>query len=129
MSDFGFRYAAWITALMLALAMLFAWSGGRLLGASVARKRGKSLELEPALVSSKLNAYLALLALLLGFTFSMSLTRHDRRQSMVVADSNAISNFYTCANLLQEPLRTNLLTIIHDYAQLHLQMAKQQFKP
>jgi hypothetical protein len=129
MDDIVFRFAAWITALALALAMLFAWSGGRLLGRSVAGKRGKTLELEPALVSSKLNTYLALLGLLLGFTFSMSLTRHERRQSMVVADSNAISDFYACASLVKEPVRTNLLAAIREYARLHIQMARQTFDP
>jgi hypothetical protein len=63
---------------------------------------------------------------LLGFTFSMSLSRHEARILMVVADSNAIGDFYTCATLLKEPVRTELQTVVRQYAQLHLNMARQR---
>jgi hypothetical protein len=71
-------------------------------------------------------AYLALLSLLLWFTFSMSLSKHERRMSMVVADSNSIGDFYTCAGLLTEPIRTKLRTVVRQYAVLHLNMARQR---
>jgi hypothetical protein len=63
------------------------------------------------------DAALALLGLLLAFTFSLSLARHDQRRDMVITESNAIGNFYTCASLLQEPHRPRLQTVIHEYAQ------------
>jgi hypothetical protein len=77
-------------------------------------------------VSSKLGASLTLLSLLLGFTFSMSLSRHERRMLMVLADSNAIGDFYTGASLLKEPVRTKLQSVVRQYAELHLQMARQR---
>jgi hypothetical protein len=46
---------------------------------------------------------MALLGLLLAFTFAMALGRHDSRRTAVVADSNAIGDFYTCASLLKDP--------------------------
>jgi len=70
------------------------------------------------------DASLALLGLLLGFTFSMAIVKHDQRRLMVVADSNAIGDFYTCATLLKEPVRTRLQTVIRDYAQLRLDLAR-----
>ncbi|MGH7935221.1 MAG: hypothetical protein ACREQN_18925 [Candidatus Binataceae bacterium] len=63
-----------------------------------------------------------LLGLLLAFTFGMSILKHDNRRTMLAADSNAIGDFYTCATLLKEPLRTKLRTFIRDYAELRLQV-------
>jgi len=59
-----------------------------------------------------------------AFTFGMSIERHDRRRLMVVADSNAIGDFYTCAALLNEPTRTKLQAVIQQYAQLRLALAR-----
>ena len=55
---------------------------------------------------------MALLGLLLAFTFAMALNWHDSRHGAVVADSNAIADFYTCATLLTEPIRPKLQAVI-----------------
>jgi hypothetical protein len=70
------------------------------------------------------DAALALLGLLLAFTFSLSLSRHDQRRAMIVAESNAIGDFYTCASLLNEPTRSPLQNLIREYAQQKLDLAK-----
>jgi len=49
-------------------------------------------------------ALLGILALLLGFTFSLSLNRHDTRSIVVVKESNAIGTAYLRAGLLPEPV-------------------------
>ena len=46
----------------------------------------------------------------------MSLGKHDQRRGMVVTDSNAIGDFYTCATLIDEPNRTALQGVIREYA-------------
>ena len=46
--------------------------------------------------------------MLLAFSFSMSLVKHEQRRQMVVTDSNAIGDFYTCVSLLKEPQREKL---------------------
>jgi hypothetical protein len=43
---------------------------------------------------------------------------------MVIRDSNAIRDFYTCASLLNEPLRSKLQNVIRDYAALRLEAAR-----
>src|SRR5215831_13973814 len=73
-------------------------------------------------------ASLAILGLLLAFTFAMSLGRHDQRRLMVVAESNAIGDFYTCATLLKEPHRSGLQTVLRDYTR-HELAALSQFLP
>ncbi len=92
--------------------MFAAWAFGRW--------HGRRLRVGPGEmpVSKFEDASLALLGLLLGFTFSMAIAKHDQRRLMVVADSNAIGDFDTCANLLKEPVRTKLRIVIHDYTNL-----------
>ena len=51
------------------------------------------------------------LGLLLAFTLAMALGRHDDRRLTVVAESNAIGDFYSCASLLKEPHRTALQSV------------------
>jgi len=109
---------SWLVALALGLAMLAAWELGRWHGR---RLRIKSGEVP---VSKFEDASLALLGLLLGFTFSMAIVKHDQRRLMVVADSNAIGDFYTCASLQKEPVRTKLQAVIRDYTRLRLEMSR-----
>jgi hypothetical protein len=103
-------------ALLLALAMLAAWGVGWLIGRKHSREDCPSLEFKFDDVS------LALLGLLLAFTFAMSLGKHDQRRTMGISDSNAIGDFCTCASLLKDPVRTELQTAIYRYA-------KHRFEP
>jgi hypothetical protein len=107
---------SWLIALALAPAMFAAWQFGRWHGR---RLRAESGEVP---VSKFEDASLALLGLLLGFTFSMAIVKHDQRRLMVVADSNAIGDFYTCASLLNEPVRTKLQGVLHSYTRLRLEL-------
>jgi hypothetical protein len=70
------------------------------------------------------DASMALLGLLLAFTFSMAMVRHDQRRLAVVAESNAIGDFNTCVTLLREPKRSDLQIVIRDYAHLQLDMLR-----
>ncbi len=122
MSDIFVRYDAWLMGLALALAMIGAW----LFGLWIGRRRRERRESPP---SPKFDeAILTLLSLLLSFTFGMSIIKHDNRRTMVVADSNAIGDFYTCASLLKEPVRTKLQVLIRDYAEIRLDTAREQLK-
>jgi hypothetical protein len=107
---------AWLAAVVLATAMLVAWCTGYW----HARRRPPNADPPGTKVA---DASLALLGLLLAFTFSMSLSKHDERRSAVLAESNAIGDFYTCASLLKEPVRTRLQAIIRDYVQLRIDAA------
>ena len=113
---------AWAIASIVAVAMVAGWLAGRW--------RGRTLRVasqgRPA-VSRFMDASLAVLGLLLAFTFSLALSKHDQRRLMVVADSNAIGDFYTCATLLKEPVRTKLRTVIRDYAALRVDLSKRAY--
>jgi hypothetical protein len=105
-----------LVASALGLAMFAAWAFGRWHGQRLRVGTGD------VPVSKFEDASLALLGLLLGFTFSMAIAKHDQRRLMVVADSNAIGDFYTCASLLKEPLRTKLQTVIREYTKLRSEL-------
>jgi hypothetical protein len=113
---------AWIVASLAVFAMAVSWLAGR--------SRGRRLREESqgqAAMSKFEDASLALLGLLLAFTFSMALGKHDQRRAMVVADGNAIGDFYTCASLLKEPIRTKLRRVIHDYTSLRVELSRHRY--
>jgi len=105
---------AWETALVYCLAMLAFWYLGQWSGHRFPPDTGQ----DPGMKYTE--ASLAILGLLLAFTFAMSLGRHDHRRLMVVDESNAIGDFYTCATLLKEPERSALQTVIREYTQNEL---------
>ena len=106
-----------IVALALGVAMLAAWQIGRHMG-----RRGRGMD---GIKPSKFDdASIALLGLLLAFSFGTSIAKHDQRQLAMVADANAIGDFYACATLLKDPSRTKLQTVIRQYAQLRLDLAR-----
>ncbi|MBX3437831.1 MAG: hypothetical protein KF861_10095 [Planctomycetaceae bacterium] len=107
-----------ITATALAMAMCICWSA--------AWWRGRTLRLRGQGISAaKLtDAILALLGLLLAFTFSMSLMKHEQRRQMSVVDSNAIGDFHTCAMMLDDPVRAELHAVIREYVQHRLAVSQ-----
>jgi hypothetical protein len=114
MEEILVRQSAWQIALVLAVLMLVAWRVGLRMG-NVLRDRNRR-----ARWSKFDDASLALLGLLVAFTFGMSISRHDDRRLMVIRDSNAIGDFYTCASLLDDPVRSQLQTLIREYTELRL---------
>jgi hypothetical protein len=110
---------AWMGALAFALGMLAFWAIGWRRGLRMPVEAGD----DPG--TKFTDASMAILGLLLAFTFSMSLGRHDQRRAAVVADSNAIGDFYTCATLLKEPSRSKLQAVIKEYARHRLDTGRE----
>jgi hypothetical protein len=65
-------------------------------------------------------ASLGLLALLLGFTFSMALTRFDTRKQLVLDEANAIGTTYLRAQLLPNPARKEVSNLLRRYVDVRL---------
>jgi hypothetical protein len=106
-----------IIALIIAIGMLAAWEVGKWMG----RRRIDRAHAQPSKFD---DASIALLGLLLAFTFGSSISKHEQRVIAVVTDSNAIGDFYTCATLLKEPTRSRLQSVIRQYVQLRLDLAR-----
>lgn len=120
MGDVLFDVDSWITATALAAAMVGSWAVGLWTG------RRSSRTGQPAGDGKPTDACLALLGLLLAFTFSMSALKHDQRRQMVVTDSNSIGDFGTCVAILKEPIRAKLQRLLHEYVEHRLALAAQK---
>src|SRR5438876_915340 len=102
MDTFMARIDAQWVALIFGLCMFGSLYGGWRWGNRAKQDRGDT-------PSDKLtDASLALLGLLLAFTFSLALNRYEQRRQALVAEATAISDFYTSATLLKEPHRARL---------------------
>lgn len=117
MSELGTHLDPWIPAVLVMLLMLCGWALGWWRGRVMRGKVGGS-------GGSKFgDALMALLGLLLAFTFSMSLTKHEGRRQMSVEDSNAIGDFSTCASLLEDPIRGKLQAVLKKYVEHRIALA------
>lgn len=70
------------------------------------------------------SAVLGLLALLLGFTFSLAVDRFDARRVLVLEEANAIGTAYLRAQLLVEPHRSRMTDLLVRYTDNRIALAK-----
>ena len=63
-----------------------------------------------------------LLALMLGFTFAMAMTRYEERREAVLRDANTIGTAVLRAQTLPEPERTGSLRLLGEYARFRLEL-------
>jgi hypothetical protein len=66
-------------------------------------------------------AILGLLALLLGFTFAMAMSRFDVRKQLVLDEANAIGTTYLRAQLFPEPQRQEASNLLRRYVDVRLE--------
>jgi len=66
------------------------------------------------------SAVLGLLALLIAFTFSLSLNRYDQRRAIVVEEANAIGTAEMRVRLLPSPHDASVSRMLQDYARTRL---------
>ena len=67
---------------------------------------------------------LGLLALLLGFSFTMGLQRFDGRSAAVIEESNSIGTAYLRVGLLSEPYATEVDSLIANYVDVRIEGGK-----
>jgi hypothetical protein len=68
-----------------------------------------------------LGATLTLLGLLIGFSFSMAISRYDQRKDYEEEEANAIGTEYVRADLLPEPARTDVKKQLVEYLSLRIE--------
>ena len=71
-------------------------------------------------ISALQTALLGLLALLLGFTFAMSVTRFETRKNLVLEEANAIGNAYWRSQLIPAERRPMVAGMLHEYTSASL---------
>jgi len=67
-----------------------------------------------------LSAVLGLLALLLGFTFSLALNRHEDRRNLVVQEANALDTAWLRAQILESPKKEAISQLLRAYLDARL---------
>src|SRR5262249_52870633 len=67
------------------------------------------------------SAVLALLGLLLGFSFAIAAARHEARREFLVEEANSISTTARRAQLLPEPHGANVTALLREYVPLRIQ--------
>ena len=75
-------------------------------------------------VSTLEGAIIGLLALILGFTFAMALSRFEARRDAILAEANAIGTTALRARLLPDPHRKEVLGLLRDYANIRLDITQ-----
>jgi hypothetical protein len=71
---------------------------------------------------------LGLLALVLGFTFSLAASRFDARRQAVLEEANAIGTTYLRARLLPDPQQSAIVKLLGEYVDVRVR-AVEQNKP
>jgi len=102
------------------LSLLLLWLG-ILAGRGIASIQSRVVEKEDAIISVLEGALLTLFGLLMGFTFSMAVSRFDMRKVLAVQEANAIGTTWLRTTTLPEPLRTQEQNLLRDYIQVRLQ--------
>lgn len=92
------------------------------LGYRIGRIRERSAsESSKAHINAVQASLLGVLALLLGFTFSLSLQRFDSRSAAVVDEANAIGTAYLRTQLLPASVRSEVQRLLRDYLRVRVQ--------
>jgi hypothetical protein len=116
-SYLGYALDPSVVTIILAILMLAAWRIGIRLGRGMRAGNVTMPQFD--------GAAMALLGLLLAFAFGTSMGKYEQRRIALIEDSNAIGDFYTCATLLKEPIKSKLQAVIRDYAEQRLKVARQ----
>lgn len=108
----------WLLGLVLFAAMsAFAW-----LGVSLRKRARGERDGEGDREGYLLSAALALLGLLIAFTFSLALNRYDTRRVMVVTEANAIGTAWLRAGLAGDETGPGLQAAIARYTDVRLKL-------
>jgi hypothetical protein len=86
--------------LLLFVVSLVVFWGCTQLGAALRRRQESLGERPPEIFTIVLTASLTLLGLIIGFTFSMAVSRYDQRKDYEASEANAIGTEYVRAGLL-----------------------------
>ncbi len=99
---------------VLAASLLLLWLTGRI--GIYFRQRGAALEKsEQENIDMILTLALTLLGLIIGFSFSMAVSRYDQRKNYEEAEANAIGTEYVRADLLPAPDAARIKALLKQY--------------
>ena len=117
-TDSLYTTSQWLIFLIFVVSLLLAGEVGFRLGRSRQARAGEDARSQ---ITTVQGAILALLGLLLAFTFSMAVSRYEMRKKLVVEAANAISTTYLRAQLLPQPYAHEVSRLLKDYVDVRLE--------
>ena len=99
------------------IAFLYA---GSMVGSAVRARRPEWVEHDSKSFSSLENAVLGMLALLVGFTFAMAVSRYDMHIALEVQEASSLETTWLRSGTLPEPERTAEQALLRDFAKVRL---------
>ncbi len=118
MSELLYNQSSLLISGFLLASMAIAIEVGHRMGLLVSASTSESSKAHVSAIQASL---LGVLALLLGFTFSLALQRFDKRSEAVVEEANAIGTTYLRANLLPVSMRSDVRKLLQRYVDLRVQ--------
>jgi len=109
----------WAIGLLLLSALTVAVALGFAAQSRLQRMAGAGIKPTPG-GAHLLSAVLGLLALLLGFSFSMAMDRYDTRRQLVIEEANALGTTWLRVQLLEEPDRALMSDLLRRYVDARL---------
>jgi hypothetical protein len=116
--------------IVLVLGLLALVFGANEIGYRVARKwHGSEPEKSQTTGNALKVSIIGLVALLLGFSYSMTTSRFESRQQLVLNEANAAGTCYLRAGLLPEPERSRIRNILRRYVDVRLEYFEKALDP
>jgi hypothetical protein len=119
---FFFELPTWLLALLLAVLVLGAAGIGMLVGRSL-RDHQENIRESFGVLQA---ALIGFMGLILAFGLSLAVGRYEARRQAVVDEANAIGTTYLRAQTLDEPIRSQSLTLLVAYADAELELSNVQ---
>ncbi|HET6206170.1 MAG TPA: hypothetical protein VFD98_05130 [Terracidiphilus sp.] len=101
------------------LTLVCLWAAARL-GAFLRKRKTTDDESQKDEYGIVLSATLTLLGLLIGFSFSMAISRYEQRKDYEEEEANAIGTEYIRVDLLSDPVRAKLKADLAQYLDLRI---------
>ncbi len=115
--EYMYDHSSFLIVGLLLIALLAATEAGYRVGYKFARDTDETTR---AQISTIQTSMLGVLALLLAFTFSLSLQRYDTRSEAVNNEANSIGTAALRTGLLPESVRTESQALMRDYLDLRI---------
>jgi len=116
-----YNYSSFLIVSVLFVSLLVAIEAGYRIGLNRESNLAESYKTQVNALQASL---LGILALLIGFTFSLSLQRFDSRSEAVVDSANAIGTAHLRAKLLPSSIRDDAQNLLQEYLDLRVQAGR-----
>lgn len=113
-----YRLPLWLNGVLILTIFLVAIEVGRRSALRVSQRNKNAVE--AARADMTVGALLALLGLLLAFTYAFGLSRYDQRKEAIISEANALGTAFLRADFLPEPGRSAVRRRLLEYARTRL---------